>query len=233
MILYSIFKKYALLPAVVLSALVLVGCQTPRAEPLPSLLTDEAKAERLATLRALNNFQFGGGLGIWTDTESISARIQWLQSDDNLDLKLTGPLGFGNFRLLDVADRATLLRGKTVVTIGTSSDEVVQRGFRLRAPVPIEELKQWVKGLPGNASQTTTDLEGKLDSLRFIDADQIPWTVRFKRYDSFDGVSLPVLITASGGDYSVRLLLKNWNLDTNSVVSEANQPNKRLSIPSL
>jgi len=233
MIFSSLYRKYALLPAFVLSALVLAGCQTPQPEPGPSLLTDQAKAERLATLRSLDQFQFGGGLGIWTDTESISARIEWLQSNGNLDLKLTGPLGFGNFRLLDVGNRSTLSRGKTVVTTGTSSDDVVQRGLRLRAPVPIDELKQWVKGLPGNATQTTTDLEGKLDSLRYIDAEQIPWTVRFKRYETFDGLSLPVLITASGGDYSVRLLLKNWNLDTNFVVSEPKQPNKRLSIPSL
>jgi len=223
-------KRYVVVLACLLS---LTACQSvPKEEVVAEADVSEAQiAARSNTLLALSQFQFGGGLGVWTDEESVSARIQWMQDNGDLDLTLTGPAGIGEMQLLDKAGTVLLLRGKTVVTNGTSADEVVKRGLGLRAAVPIEELKQWVRGLPGDASSITRDSAGKLTELRYMDSSATLWSVRFRRYETVGDLELPSLITASGGEYSVRLILKNWELDTNSSVVVENQPNKRLSIP--
>lgn len=220
------------LPALVLLALTISGCQVaPKIENVAGNDPDELVVLRELKLRELTDFQFGGGLGIWTDTDSIPARILWAQSDDDLEVQFSGPLGLGNLNLQDKSGIVTLLRGKTVVTSGTSTDDVIQRGLGLTAPVPIEELKQWVRGLSGTGEAVVRDSDGKVSSLRYVDQSGVRWSVRFKRYEMVGELSLPALISASGGAYSVRLLLKNWELTTNLTQLGANEANKRLSIP--
>lgn len=220
------------LPTMLCLVLTLSGCQVaPQTQNVALKDTTESVLQRELKLRELTDFQFGGGLGIWTDTESIPARVRWAQSDDDLDVHFSGPLGLGNLNLQDKSGVVTLLRGKTVVTSGTSPDDVIQRGLGLTAPVPVEELKQWVRGLTGTGEAVVRDSDGRISSLRYLDQSGVRWNVRFKRYEMVGELSLPALITASGGEYSVRLLLKNWELTTNLIQSGANETNKRLSIP--
>lgn len=225
-------SKTRCLPLWLVAGLMVSACQTAVITENSEQKVQQSLVEiRESRLNALQTFQFNGGLGVWTEEESIPARIVWLQSGSDLNLKLSGPLGVGDMQLQDKAGFVTLSRGKTVVTSGTSADSVVQNGLGLTAPVPIEELKQWVRGLPGNGGSALRDGAGRLQELRYTDKTGTRWGVRFKRYQSVDGYSLPTLITASGGKYSVRLVLKNWELNTNSGPEDANQPNNRLSIP--
>jgi outer membrane lipoprotein LolB len=220
------------LPVFLWLVLALSGCQVaPQVEKVSANYTDESVLLRELKLRELVDFQFSGGVGVWTETDSIPARIRWAQSEDDLEVQFSGPLGLGNLNLQDKSGAVTLLRGKTVVTSGTSSDDVIQRGLGLTAPVPIEELKQWVRGLTGTGEAVVRDSDGRVSSLRYVDQSGVRWSVRFKRYEMVGELSLPALITASGGEYSVRLLLKNWGLTTNLTQSGANEANKRLSIP--
>jgi outer membrane lipoprotein LolB len=220
------------LPAVLGLVLALSGCQSvPKAQSSAAENAADSSQLRELKLRELTDFQFSGGLGIWTETESIPARIRWTQSDGDLDLSLSGPLGLGELRLQDKSGLVTLFRGKTVVTSGTSPDDVIQRGLGLTAPVPVEELKQWVRGVAGAGSTIIRDSGNRLSSLRYVDRSGVRWSVRFKRYEMVGELSLPTLITASGGAYSVRLLLKNWKLSTDLSKIGANEPNRRLSIP--
>lgn len=229
----TVRRRHSLwLPVCIVAAIAVSGCQTPGAQqPVEAQAQQPIVDAREAALNELREFQFGGGLGVWTDSESISARVVWQQSGADLDLKLSGPLGVGDMHLQDKADFVTLRRGKTVVTSGTSADRVIQDGLGLEAPVPVEQLKQWVRGLAGNGRSIVRDEAGRLLELRYTDQTGALWSVRFKRYVSVGELSLPELITANGGDYSVRLLLKNWELSTNSSHEDANQQNKRLSIP--
>ncbi|MFT6878560.1 MAG: outer membrane lipoprotein LolB [Granulosicoccus sp.] len=220
------------LPAVFGLLLTLSGCQSVSTVAESAVeATTETIQQRELKLRQVTNFQFAGGLGIWSETQSIPARIRWVQSGGDLNLSFSGPLGLGELQLQDKSDFVSLLRGKTVVTSGSSVDDVVQRGLGLTTPVPVEELKQWVRGLPGAGDAIVRDSAGRLSSLQYFDQSGVRWRVRFKRYGRVDDLLLPTLISASGGDYSVRLLLKNWKLTTILSGSGVNEPNKRLSIP--
>ncbi len=205
----------------------LAACVTPQPQS-DDRLDPELRQQRI---EALTQFSFRGGLGIWTDEQSISARIRWQQSNDQLDVNLTGPLGIGDMQLVNLSDNAVLKRSGTVVSQGPSVDRVLQRGLGLTAPVPVKELQDWVRGLPGSAKSVVRDAQGKLSSVRFKDEQGTNWQARFLRYSDLDGLAVPSLITASGGPYSVRLVLKDWQLDTDSVVPPRQQSNTRLAIP--
>ncbi|NND91056.1 MAG: outer membrane lipoprotein LolB [Granulosicoccus sp.] len=191
----------------------------------------ELVRQRDARLAGLDSFQVEGGLGIWTDQESMSARMTWQQVADHLDLTLTGPLSMGTLRMRHDHGLAVLTRGNRRVASGPSADKVLQRGLSLDAPVPIGQLGSWIRGLPGNATSLERDAQGKLTSLRFIDRQGTRWQANFRRYSPWDDVDLPTLITASGGPYSVRLVLKNWQLAATTVVPETSESNNRLPIP--
>ena len=217
--------------------LLLSGCQSLEQQALvndgstgPDMLAAFIQ-QREAALNARNTFQVDGGLGIWTDTESISARLDWQQSSDGLDLTLAGPLGMGTLHLIDNGTLVTLSRGDKNVAQGKLADRVLQQGLGLEAPVPVRELGFWIRGLPGNATAVVRDSEGKLSSLRYIDAQGTHWQARFLRYTAWDSLDIPSLITASGGQYSVRLRLKNWQYAVTTVIPHKPESNNRLPIP--
>ena len=188
-------------------------------------------AVRQAALQALDEFGFRGGLGIWTDEQSVSARIVWQQSPQQLEVQLSGPLGIGDMRLVDRPGQATLSRAGRTVAEGPVVDRVLQQGLGLAAPVPVRELQQWVKGLPGNAKSVDTDAQGKLSSVQFTDEQGTRWEARFLKYSNLGEVQVPSLITASGGEYSVRLVLKDWHSGLAPSVNETEPSNTRLAIP--
>jgi outer membrane lipoprotein LolB len=187
-----------------------------------------AREDRLLERQA---FQVQGGLGIWTDEESVSARVLWQQDADQLNLTLTGPLGMGTLELVSTAAGASITRGDTLLATGRSPDDTLRRVLALAAPVPVGELAFWIRGLPGNANSVARDTQGRLLSLRYVDDEGTSWHARFRRYSSWDGVQVPALITASGGDYSVRLVLKDWLYPTPSAAPEKVGPYIRLPIP--
>ncbi|MFK7857281.1 MAG: lipoprotein insertase outer membrane protein LolB [Granulosicoccus sp.] len=212
---------------------VLYGCAAqPTSQPVEF-------AERNERLKALTDFAFSGGLGIWTDDQSVSARVQWRQSAESLTVRLAGPMGIGNMELVYTGGVATLSRAGRVIASGPRVDEVLQSGLGLAVPVPVEQLKSWVLGLRGDATSVVADEQGKLVSLRFTDGQDTRWQARFLRYADLDGVDVPALITASGGEYSVRLVLKNWQQTAHSpvsgdktVIEPVKKPsNTRLAIP--
>ena len=213
---------------------VMTACHSVKTDSVIATDTPNQAAlvsSREAVLRELKTFTLSGALGIWTDEESISAKIDWQQSPGTLRLRLTGPLSMGNMVLRDDGNDVTLRRGNQLLASGQTSDAVLQRGLSLAAPVPLEQIRLWIRGLPGNASSIVRDSQGRLSSLRFRDEQGTGWQARFLRYSQVEDVSLPALITASGGPFSVRLRLKSWQLMTNSVVPETPQSNKRLAIP--
>lgn len=214
---------------------VITGCQSGVQSDArlvdDGLSIEERARQHAAGLNARQSFQVGGGLGIWTDEETLSARINWLQRPGFLDLTLDGPLGTGTIQLLDEGTEARLERGRKVLARGPSADLVLQQGLGLAAPVPVGELAYWIRGLAGNAARTALDDQGKLSSLQFTDARGTLWNARFRRYVVWDGASVPALITATGGPYNVRLVLKNWRYPTTTVDPETRESNNRLPIP--
>lgn len=236
----SISSRYVTLALVLLLGNLASGCQSLPVAESGAFKSGDGRADRLAEqirareslLVSRSRFGVDGGLGIWTDEETISARIDWNQAPERLFLILTGPMGMGTLNLVDEHGLATLTRGNTTISQGSNSDEVLQQGLGLAAPVPVQELGAWIRGLPGNASSVVRDEQGKLSSLRFIDRQGTQWQARFKRYSDWDGVQVPTLITASGGPYSVRLLLKNWQSASTTVVPQSPESKNRLPIPS-
>jgi len=167
--------------------------------------------------------------------QSVSASLTWAEQPQKLDIALRGPLGIGGLTLTANPTQSTLRRGRSTF-VDRDPSVLVQRALNLAVPVPLNELSFWMRGLPGSGTDLQYDQQGRLQSLRYADSSGVDWQAAVKRYTNADGLSVPGLITAQGGPYNVRLVIKSWRFDSiesdNSGENPAqNDSNGRLSIP--
>jgi len=202
--------------AVLIATVLSVGCVSP-----DSLTTGRSESADDALVRALQQrtaWSASGALGIWTEPDSsvpqqnITASVQWAERGDTLDVTLRGPLGIGEMKLHADSAGASLKRGNSNVA-GANPDSLVQQALGLSVPVPFSELSQWMRGLTGQANSVSYDGVGRLQSLRYADGVGVTWQVQILRYAAVDGLQVPEIITAKGGPYNIRLVLKRWRFD--------------------
>lgn len=189
------------------------GCVAPGSN-VPLEPDDVKRAEQIVTrearLQDFDRFRVKGGLGIWNDQVSHSARIDWQQREERFDIALTGPFGVGSVRLTRDEDGARLQRGDAEPFSDASADRLLQGVLGLEAAVPIDQLALWIRGLPGDAEHVTRDQQGRLDSLRWRDASGASWQARILDYTRVAELDLPSLVSARGAGYALRLKLRDW-----------------------
>ncbi len=216
------------------------GCQTNSAlagNPQSAAQT-VSNAQRVAAATDAAPWDVQASLGIWTEQTSttakqnITASMQWAETQQQRNITLRGPLGVGELLLTEGTDSARLQRGTSVLT-GRDGSRLVQQALNLVVPVPLDELSSWIRGLPGAATKVTYDDDGRVQSLRYADEAGVPWQAVVQRYTKAGDVELPTLITAKGGPYNVRLVLRDWQLGDPDIdiKPSINDQKGRLNIP--
>ncbi|MGA9573561.1 MAG: lipoprotein insertase outer membrane protein LolB, partial [Lysobacterales bacterium] len=132
----------------------------------------------------------------------------WAVEPDLSELDFHGALGRGAWHLQVRTDGAVLQLADGTVQSAPRVSQLIQD--RIGWSVPLEALQWWVRGLaaPGVIENETLGQEGLLVSLR-----QFGWSVNFNRYDSFNGLEMPVRLDASRKNYRVKLVISRWRLD--------------------
>jgi len=129
-------SRYFLLVAMVL----LVACETtPR-------LNIDASSQKLAA-SSLDAFRVTGGLGVWTDQESISTRVVWQQVAGNFDIHIRLPAGLSSVRVTQNNGQATVRNGSAEPVTGESASLLLQQALGLGVAVPIEQMTVGEHGL--------------------------------------------------------------------------------------
>lgn len=193
------------LTAIFTALIVLGACQTAPKTNVDPGVQQEA-------LRTLNAFSVTGGLGVWTDEESISTRIEWKQIADDFDLLIRLPAGLNTVQVTRQGEVATVRNGSTEPVIGRSAGRLMQQALGLGVAVPIEQMALWIKGVPGNSAESVQyDNQGRLASMDYVDAQNTRWQAKVLKYTTHQDVFVPATILATGGPYTVRLTLKNWS----------------------
>jgi len=236
-------------PVVLVLLSILAGCAgsggtVPSMPPEPGQIA--AREQRLA---ALERYSVGGSFGYRDERQYLSAALDWRRDGDALALSLRAPLGLGRLDVRQDARGARVVRSGREALTGPSAAPLLRTALGLAAPVPLDQLGDWIRGLPGSAaSEVERDEAGRLRTLVYRDATGQRWRTTVRRYREVGGLWLPSLLTAVSGERQLRLALVDWRVPDASagpvpaeapsgapseapVQAPVEAPGRRLSLP--
>ena len=170
----------------------------------------EAYQDRAEKLAAISEWGFVGKLSLDNGDQGGSGKLHWDVKPGSSELDFHGALGRGAWQLKISPGKAVLKEAGGVEQTATDVNDLIQD--RLGWLLPVGALQWWVRGLaaPGFIEDEKVDSEGLL-----INLHQFGWNVDFIRYDSKDGLTLPIRLNATRDSFRVKLAISRWRMDVN------------------
>lgn len=200
----SDFRLIRLLP---LASLVLTACvTTPPQGPGKSPDSPQWR-EHQQEIRKLNQYQTRGAFAYLSDEQKVYARFFWQQTgQDHYRLLLTNPLGSTELSLTAQPGSAQLVdnQGKTYTDV--DGEEMI--GKLTGMPIPLNSLRQWILGLPGDATDYKLDDQYRLREVNYTQNGKT-WKVVYGVYND-QKPALPANMELTEGSQRIKLKMDNW-----------------------
>ena len=201
----SDFRLIRLLP---LAALVLTACTTTAPTgPGKSPTAPQWKQHQQDVLH-LSQYQTRGAFAYLSDQQKVYARFFWQQTgQDNYRLLLTNPLGSTELELIGKPGSAQLTDNKGQHYTAADGEEMI--GKLTGMPIPLNSLRQWILGLPGDATDYSLDDRYRLRELNYTQNGKT-WHVTYGGYTSDTQPALPSNVELNNGAQRIKLKMDNW-----------------------
>ncbi|MEB4676185.1 lipoprotein insertase outer membrane protein LolB [Enterobacteriaceae bacterium G50] len=200
----SDFRLIRLLP---LASLVLTACVTTTPQG-PGKSPDSPQwREHQQEIRKLNQYQTRGAFAYLSDEQKVYARFFWQQTgQDRYRLLLTNPLGSTELSLTAQPGSAQLVdnQGKTYTDV--DGEEMI--GKLTGMPIPLNSLRQWILGLPGDATDYKLDDQYRLREVNYTQNGKT-WKVVYGGYND-QKPALPANMELTEGSQRIKLKMDNW-----------------------
>lgn len=191
-----------------LAALVLTACSI-NAPKGPGKSPDSPQwQQHQQEVRQLSQYQTRGAFAFLSDNQKVYARFFWQQTGkDNYRLLLTNPLGSTELSLTAQADSVTLIDNKGKSYTSTDAEQMISQLTGM--PIPLNSLRQWILGLPGDATDYKLDDQARLSELTYTENGKT-WKVVYSGYDSNAKPSLPSNMELTEGSERIKLKMDSW-----------------------
>ncbi|CAM7248814.1 lipoprotein insertase outer membrane protein LolB [Citrobacter sedlakii] len=199
------FRLIRLLP---LASLVLTAC-TINAPKGPGKSPDSPQwRQHQQAVLQLNQYQTRGAFAFISADQKVYARFFWQQTgQDRYRLLLTNPLGSTELELNAQPGHVQLVDNKGQRY--TAEDGEAMIGKLTGMPIPLNSLRQWILGLPGDATDYKLDDQYRLREVNYRQ-DGKNWKVVYSAYDSKTQPAMPANMELSDGDLRIKLKMDNW-----------------------
>ncbi|ELN4041166.1 lipoprotein insertase outer membrane protein LolB [Klebsiella variicola] len=198
-------RLFRLLP---LASLVLTACSlhTPKG---PGKSPDSPQwRQHQQAVRSLNQFQTRGAFAYLSDEQKVYARFFWQQTgQDRYRLLLTNPLGSTELSLTAQPGSVQLIDNKGQTYTATDAEEMIGRLTGM--PIPLNSLRQWIIGLPGDATDYSLDDQYRLRELNYTQNGKT-WHVTYGGYTSDTQPAMPSNVELNNGAQRIKLKMDNW-----------------------
>jgi outer membrane lipoprotein LolB len=183
----------------------LTAC-TPIWQTRPDTSPETLWQARQIALLQFDNWKIQGRTVIRNKQEAWNVGLRWQQNHDQFQIQLLGPFAQGGVSIEgdDKLVIMTLDDGQKLQS--TNAEELITKTLGMQ--LPINALRDWVRGLPhqqSNIESIEYDEQG-----RIIHLVQQGWDIDFKRYVPFKQYSLPSKIFITQPDRSLRLVITSW-----------------------
>ncbi|WEJ91719.1 MAG: lipoprotein insertase outer membrane protein LolB [Klebsiella huaxiensis] len=198
-------RLFRLLP---LASLVLTAC-TINAPQGPGKSPDAPQwRQHQQDVRNLNQFQTRGAFAYLSDEQKVYARFFWQQTgQDRYRLLLTNPLGSTELSLTAQPGSMQMIDNKGQTYTATDAEEMIGRLTGM--PIPLNSLRQWIIGLPGEATDYALDDQYRLRELNYTQNGKT-WHVTYSGYTTDTKPSLPANMELNNGSQRIKLKMDNW-----------------------
>ncbi|MCS3408383.1 lipoprotein insertase outer membrane protein LolB [Serratia sp. AKBS12] len=203
-------RKVSLLRLIPLASLVLVACTTTRPTgPATSPTSPQWRAHEQA-VQQLSQYQTRGAFAYISDRKKVYARFFWQQySPERYRLLLTNPLGSTELELNVQQNVVQLTDNQGKRYVSDNAEEMIHKLTGMS--IPLDNLRQWMLGLPGEASDFTLDDQYRLSKLSYQQGGQ-RWNVDYQDYNSDLKPQLPSRLELQQGEQRIKLKMDNWTL---------------------
>lgn len=166
-------------------------------------------------LSAVSSWSMTGRLAVSNERDGGSGHFNWKNDAGGSRMDFHGALGRGAWRLVADASGAELELADGSVKRAADIDLLIrdQVGWK----IPADNLSWWVRGMvaPGAFTERVIDENGNMGNLL-----QDGWAIEYGSYKDFEGISLPVKMTARQAEWKVKLVIKKWNLDSQGAAND-------------
>jgi outer membrane lipoprotein LolB len=202
-------RKVSLLRLIPLASLVLTACTLTRPGPATSPTSPQWLAHEQA-VQQLEQYQTRGAFAYLTDQKKVYARFFWQQyTPDRYRLLLTNPLGSTELELNVQKSVVQLTDNQGKRYVSDNPEEMIRKLTGMQ--IPLDNLRQWMLGLPGQATDFSLDSQYRLNKLTYQQGD-LTWVVTYQDYNTDLKIPLPSRLELQQGDQRIKLKMDNWTL---------------------
>lgn len=182
------------------------GCATL---PHPTTTQSITRSERQAQLRALNNWEVSGALGVIYANKSDIAHFDWQQQENNYTINIHGPLHIGSADIIGTEDSVILRQSNAKELQAKNPETLIKREFGWT--LPISNLRSWVLAVPAQTKITKIQFD---TANHLVYLEQQGWQIEYTNFTAINGIDLPTKIKLQKQNLTVKLAIKSWTLNT-------------------
>lgn len=204
------FSPRTMLRLLPLASALLTACAVHQPqEPGPSTTAPQWQQHQQEVAK-VTHYQTRGAFAYLSDKQKVYARFNWQQTaPDRYRLLLTNPLGSTELQLDAQGNTVQLVDNKGKRYVSNDAEKMIAQLTGM--DIPLANLRQWMMGLPGDASDYQLNSSYQLKSLNYSSNGQ-KWQVTIQDYDSKTTPALPANLELREGDQRIKLRMDSWTL---------------------
>lgn len=169
-------------------------------------LSQSARQQQLATLQT---WTAKGAMAVRTAERGGSASFDWQQQGNNYTLQLLGPLGTSGLLLTGTPNEVVMQTADNKIYRAATPEKLLRQ--QVGWDVPISNLHYWIRGIPTPRKRAIVQWD---NNNHIVHLQQQGWQIVYTHFLSVDNIDLPTRITLSHPQAQVRIIVKQWNLNT-------------------
>ncbi|WP_158782860.1 lipoprotein insertase outer membrane protein LolB [Pantoea sp. BAV 3049] len=161
-------------------------------------------------VQQITQYQTRGAFAYLSDSQKVYARFNWQQtSPDRYRLLLTNPLGSTELQLDAQGSVVQIVDNKGKRYTGNDAESMIAQLTGM--DIPLANLRQWMVGLPGDATDYSLDDQYRLREVNYSRNGQ-QWKVDYSGYDSRQQPNLPSNMELHEGSQRIKLKMDSWTV---------------------
>jgi len=163
---------------------------------------------RREALQALERWSLDGRIAVAAGEDGFSGGFDWVQTGEQADIELSGPMGGSAMNIRVEGDRAVVSVGGQGAS-AEDAEALLARYFGPDRRLPAGQMRYWLLGVPAPQAPAEETLGG---DLRLATLAQSGWQVRFDRYQAVGTIALPARLEMTTEGLRLRVVVSEWRV---------------------